>query len=143
MADSESNPDRRRPKRTRSRAEVEQLIARIARRQRGLVTHPELQSAGVSDREIRGWVARGRLHVIFRGVYAVGHTFLPSHAYLLAALLSCGDTAFLSHRSAAAARGLRPIAVKAIEVTTPGAKALRRTGLKVHRMSYKPHLRTW
>src|SRR3954451_9513663 len=53
-------------------------------------------------------LAAGRLHVIHRGVYAVGHPRIPQEGRWLAAVLACGHGAVLSHRSAAALWGLRP-----------------------------------
>ena len=46
-------------------------------------------------------VARGSLHRLYRGVYAVGHTKLTREGRFLAAVLACGPGAVLSHRSAA------------------------------------------
>jgi len=43
----------------------------------------------------------GRLHRLYRGVFAVGHTNLSLHAQCLAAVLACGPDALLSHVSAA------------------------------------------
>jgi hypothetical protein len=50
------------------------------------------------DRE----VAARRLHVIQRGVYAVGHRALTREGRWMAAVLACGPRAVLSHHSAAA-----------------------------------------
>ena len=49
---------------------------------------------------------RGLLHPDHRGVYAVGHAELPPLGREVAALLACGPSAVLSHRSAAALWGL-------------------------------------
>lgn len=47
-------------------------------------------------------VARGQLHRVHRGVYAVGTGVLTLRGRLTAAVLACGGDAVLSHRSAAA-----------------------------------------
>jgi len=74
-------------------------------------------AVGLSKDQIFREVSTGRLHHVHRGVYAVGHSALPRHGECLAAVLSCGSGALLSHRSAAWLWGLtsrwRPI----VEVT--------------------------
>jgi hypothetical protein len=75
---------------------------------------------------------RGHLLPLYRGVYAVGHRRLVPHAHLIAALLATGDSAFLSHRTAAAVWGLREISTRQIQVTIPGAKRCSRGPLKIH-----------
>ena len=49
---------------------------------------------------------RGRLHLVMRGVYAVGWPQLTARRRWMAAVLACGDGAALSHRSAAALWGI-------------------------------------
>jgi predicted transcriptional regulator of viral defense system len=73
----------------------------IAGEQHGIVTHPQLLRAGATAKQIAGWVRRGRLIRVHRGVYAVGHLPPSPHARTMAAVLACGPTAVLSHRSAA------------------------------------------
>jgi very-short-patch-repair endonuclease len=58
--------------------------------------------------------------------------------HLIAALLSCGSTSFLSHRTAAALHGLRPVNVRAIEVTLVANGTYVRAGLEVHRTAKPP-----
>jgi very-short-patch-repair endonuclease len=48
----------------------------------------------------------GRLHVVYRGVYAVGHVALRVEGRFVATVLASGPGAVLSHRSAAAHWGL-------------------------------------
>jgi very-short-patch-repair endonuclease len=71
-------------------------------------------------------------------VYAVGHVSLVPHARLVAALMTCGPTSFLSHRASAAARGLRPINTKRIDLTVPSTRLSPREGLVLHQ-SRPPH----
>jgi hypothetical protein len=66
-------------------------------------------------------------------VFAVGHRKLSQRARLRAALLTCGPTSFLSHRTAAAVWGLRVLNMRRIEVTVPGASAPHRRKLVMHR----------
>jgi very-short-patch-repair endonuclease len=64
-------------------------------------------------------------------VYAVRHRGLGRHARDLAAVLTCGDDAVLSHQSAAGLWGLRPPWGGLVRVLTPGDR--RRPGVVVHR----------
>ncbi len=59
-----------------------------------------------------------RLRPLHRGVYAVGHQRLTREGEWLAAVLSAGDGAALSHRSAAALHGLRSERGRRVDVTT-------------------------
>jgi very-short-patch-repair endonuclease len=64
---------------------------------------------------------------------------LTSHAHLVAAFLSVGSRSFLSHRTAAALWGLRPVNVRDIELTLPGSGGRRHPSLTVHRTRSEPH----
>jgi len=107
-------------------------IARVATRQRGLVTTEQLLALGLTRDAIRQRVRTGRLHRIHRGVYAVGHAALPAWGREQAALLAVGPGAALSHASAAAAWGLAPAPPRTVHVTTPDDRRHRR-GVQVHR----------
>ena len=113
---------------------VDVLVAALARRQHGLVTLDQLRRLGIGDTGIRERIRTGRLHRIHRGVYAVGHDVLTPHAYLLAAVLACGEGAVLSHQSAAAHWNIRQSAAATIDVTVPTRSGrTRRKGIRVHR----------
>jgi very-short-patch-repair endonuclease len=77
----------------------------------------------------------GRLVLLHRGVYAVGHAQLRPEGFRLAAVLACGEGTVLSHRTAAAAWGLLPSARATAEVTLPPSQSKGRAlpGLTVHR----------
>lgn len=83
-------------------------VARIAARQRGVVTRRQLRAAGLGPKAIAHRLQRGRLHPVHRGVYLVGHTAPPKLALETAALLAAGRHAVLSHRTAAHLWGLLP-----------------------------------
>ena len=51
-------------------------IARIASRQRGLIRGWQLNAIGLDNAAITRWVRAGKLHRVYRGVYAVGHDAL-------------------------------------------------------------------
>ncbi len=75
---------------------------KLAERQHGVVARRQLLALGFNAREIEHRVARGRLHPVVRGVYAVGWPRLTRERRWMAAVLACGRGAMLSHRSAAA-----------------------------------------
>ena len=104
-------------------------IAALATAQHGVVSRPQLLTAGLSARAIERRVEHGRLHLRYRGVYAVGHAHLTERGRWMAAVLAAGGAAVLSHRSAARLWGLR-VSERKIEVTAP--KDRRRAGLKIH-----------
>jgi hypothetical protein len=113
-------------------------LAMLAGKQFGLVSLVQLLAIGFTRDDIRTRVKRGQLHKIYPGVYAVGHVNLIPHARLLAGLMTCGPTSFLSHRASASARGLRPINTRRIDVTVPGTRLNPRTGLVLHQ-TRTPH----
>jgi len=79
---------------------------------------------------IRWRVATGYLHRIYKGVYAVGRPTVTVEGRLLAAALSAGSDAAISHRTAGALWGLRRWS-GAIEVTSP-RRLRNRDGLRFH-----------
>jgi very-short-patch-repair endonuclease len=110
------------------------VIARIAGRQHGVVSVVQLRGAGISKDGVTGRVRAGRLHRLYRGIYAVGHRRLSNEGMWLAAALACGEGAVLSHRSAAALWGLLPVPGGPVDVTVPGSGGRRRRpGIAVHR----------
>jgi Transcriptional regulator, AbiEi antitoxin/Protein of unknown function (DUF559) len=109
------------------------LISRLAERQHGVVSLPQLQFLGLSARAVRDRVAAGRLTRIHRGVYAVGHARLTLRGHWMAAVLAYGVGARLSYRSAAALHGVRPDNRPKADVTVPSASARPRPGIVVHK----------
>ncbi len=114
-------------------------LHRLAARQESLITIEQLFGLGFTKDGVRGLVERRYLHRIHRGIYAVGTGHLGRHGWLLAALLACGGTSFLSHRTGAAVRGLRAINPWEIHVTVVGTAIRRRRGIVMHRISERPH----
>jgi hypothetical protein len=77
-------------------------LARIAARQHGVVSRRQLLAIGVDDHGIRVRIARGGLHRVHSGVFALGHPGLTREGRWMAAVVACGQGALLSHPDAAA-----------------------------------------
>jgi very-short-patch-repair endonuclease len=114
----------------------------LQRRQHGVVSRRQLLDLGLSSDAIVHRVATARLHPVAHGIYAVGRPELSQHGQWFAAVLSCGPTAVLSHRSAAALWAIRPLERPEIAVTVSTQVRRRRAGLAVHCRALKPAERT-
>src|SRR3954468_14147684 len=106
--------------------------ADLSARQHGVVTLGQLRRSGVAPATVRSWVARKRLVQLYAGVYAVGHAVLRPEGHRLAAVLACGDRAFLSHAAAGANWGIRTSSATMIDVTTRHRAGRSRRGVRAH-----------
>lgn len=121
----------------RSARSVEREIAALAGRQHGLVARRQLKELDLEKGAIDHRVKVGRLHVVERGVYAVGHRVLSQRGHWMAAVLAGGEGARLSHRAAAALWGVRQSTRVKTEITV--AHSLRvRPGIHPHRAKLRP-----
>jgi Transcriptional regulator, AbiEi antitoxin/Protein of unknown function (DUF559) len=118
--------------RGQSKSRRDAAIAELAMRGHGVVSRAQLVALGLGRGAIEDRVARGSLHPVYRGVYAVGHELLSRHGRWMAAVLAAGPGAVLSHRSAAELWGIRTSARSAIEVIAPGQR--RRPGIEARRI---------
>jgi very-short-patch-repair endonuclease len=110
-------------------------LARVAAGQHGVVTQAQLIAAGL-DRDAIAYRRRvGRLHLLQRGVYAVGHRSPSPLATAISAVLACGPDAVLSHRSAAALWRIVPRWHTPTEVTAPTQHRLEE--ILVHRSRHQ------
>ena len=107
----------------------------LVKSQHGVVTRAQLLECGLSSKAIQHRVARGRLHTLRRGVYAVGRRELGREGRWMAAILSCGDDAALSHGSAAARLGIAGEAW-GIEISVPATCHRRPPGIVVHQRAH-------
>jgi very-short-patch-repair endonuclease len=106
----------------------------LAVRQHYAISRPQLLELGLTASAIRHRIASGRLHPVWRGVYAVGRPQLSRHGLWMAALLACGAEAVLSHESAAALWGILPVAPGSmIHVSVPLGVVRSRPGITAHR----------
>jgi hypothetical protein len=104
----------------------------LAERQHGVVTRAQLLDLAYTPDAIKHRVAKGRLHPVARGVYAVGRPQLTLYGRWMAGVLACGSGAVLSHTTAAALWQLLPAATS-IEVSTSNRAGRRHPGLILHR----------
>jgi Protein of unknown function (DUF559) len=108
-------------------------IGEIAARQLLLITRLALMALGLTRSDIDYSLARGRLRLIHRGVYAVGHHPLTEQSAALAAVLAVGTGAFVSHHSGAALWGMASRWRGDVQVTLVARDAgARRPGIEVH-----------
>jgi very-short-patch-repair endonuclease len=100
----------------------------------------QLLRLAVAPAQIDGWVKRGRLRPLFRGVYLVGPVFSP-HAYEMAAVLAYAPGAALSHDSGVYIYELLPYPAQPgpLHVTVTGRRPGRHQGIHVHRATLLPH----
>ncbi|MDP1847558.1 MAG: type IV toxin-antitoxin system AbiEi family antitoxin domain-containing protein, partial [Solirubrobacteraceae bacterium] len=108
-------------------------IADIAARQHGAIAVRQIAALGLSASGVRNRVAQGRLHAVHRGVVTVvPPALLTQRGRIMAATLACEVGTASSHRAASALYELRLAMPRWIDVTTPGSKARRRPGIRIH-----------
>jgi predicted transcriptional regulator of viral defense system len=103
--------------------------------QHGVVTLLQLVGLGLTARAVGYRVAAGRLHRVHDGVFAVGYPRLTREGHYMAAVLACGESSGLSHRSAADLRGMRRSSRKAIDVISSRRPGRKRAGIDAHTSS--------
>jgi very-short-patch-repair endonuclease len=111
----------------------------LAERQHGVVSRAQLLELGFDRGSIAHRLKLGRLRQVHRGVYTIGHRLLTQDGRWMAAVLTYGPHAVLSHRAAAALWGMR--GGTRVEVTLPGGRR-GRPGIKAHRANLPPDERT-
>jgi hypothetical protein len=108
------------------------VIRALAAGQDGVVARWQLLAAGVAPKAIDHRVRTGRLIVLHRGVYALGHRALRRRAWWLAGALACGPRAVVSYQSGGSVWGLLEYSGANVHVTvTHGTH--RVPGLVIHR----------
>ena len=113
------------------------IAAALASRQHGRVSRRQLLGEGLDEERVRRWVADGRLRVVHRGVYAVGHVAPSMHGDYSGAVLAGGGGAKLSHAPAGhvfkVTRGRQQ---PPPEITVPTTAHRRRPGIVIHRVAF-------
>lgn len=98
-----------------------------------MIARRQLLELGLGRRRIERRIASGRLHPVWRGVYAVGRPLLDRRGRWMAAVLTCGPAAALSHGSAAALWGFGAEQGGLIDISIPSGRRSRQRGIRVHR----------
>jgi hypothetical protein len=119
---------------TGTKGPLDEGIAAVTAAQHGVISLKQLVELGLSPSGVRSRVARGALHRVHYGVYAVGHPEISQRGRWMAATLACGDGSLLSHLSAAHLATLT-FWSRGIEVAAPGRRGRRRPGLTVYEAS--------
>jgi len=107
-------------------------IADLAFRQHGVVAGRQLAELGLGASAACRRVARGRLHRVHRGVFAVGHARLTQNGRFMAAVLACGPDAWASHYCSGVLHELGLGARRLIDVTAHGARGRTLPGIRTH-----------
>jgi len=111
----------------------DQRVAARAARQHGRVRFDQLVECGLDDAAVARRVAKGQLHRVHTGVYAVGHPGGSQNARIMAAVLAGGEGAVASHWASAALHGFIRWDGRLIDVTVRGRGGRSRPGIRVHR----------
>jgi len=113
-------------------APTELVIARLALRQLGLATRPQLFSAGLTRRQVDRRISSGRLLVVHENVYRLPAVKPTYEQAVLAACLATGGVA--SHRAAARLFRLRGFEQHPrVEICVDGPRAPDLDGVVAHR----------
>jgi very-short-patch-repair endonuclease len=106
----------------------------LADMQHGVVARRQLREMGFSGKAIEHRLVRGRLHPVEWEVFAVGRPQLDTRGRWMAAVLSCGPTAALSHWSAGALWGIADEKHEIeVSVRTCTRRGRRGSGVRLHR----------
>jgi very-short-patch-repair endonuclease len=129
------------PRRHGYDVDPERVFSWLAGRQDGVVSRRQLLGAAIDGKWIDRRIAVGRLIVIYRGVYAVGHAALSDRGRIRAGLLAAGSDALASHTTAAYLDELIPSMPAVVEVTVTARARRSRPGLVIHETSRAPERR--
>jgi very-short-patch-repair endonuclease len=114
---------------------VRREVWALAERQHAVVSRQQLLALGFTGQSIKHRIAKGRLHPVWRGVYAVGRPQLTRRGRWMAAVLTCGTGAVVSHEDAGALWEIRLPSSRPVQVSVPSGVRRRRPGIVVHRRS--------
>ena len=112
---------------------LDRALARLARRQYGLVSRMQAMEAGASRSLIQRRLDSGRWERLFTGVYRLAGTVPSLQQRLLATSLAAGEGAVVSYRAAALLWAPEGFTGEVLEISVPRARRLTLPGVKVHR----------
>ncbi|MGE0066767.1 MAG: DUF559 domain-containing protein, partial [Solirubrobacterales bacterium] len=110
----------------------------LAKRQHGVLARWQLLALGFTRHAIAHRLRTGRLRAVRRGVYAVGNLPLSRGGEWMGAVLTCGEGAFLTHRSAGALYGICEERPGRIEVGVRGRGVREPEGIRLRRRPSLP-----
>jgi very-short-patch-repair endonuclease len=122
----------------RTAQSMHRRLWKLAERQHGVVARSQLLELGFTPKAIKHRVARGRLHPVWRGVYAVGRPELTRQGRWMGAVLACGPGALLSHEDAGVLWEMRPLRASDIHVSVSLPRCPRQRGIVIHRRMLAP-----
>ena len=108
-------------------------VSRVAAGQEGRIRRDQLAACGLDDDAIARRVAKGHLHRVHVGVYAVGHAAETMRTRIMGAVLAGGEGAVASHWASAALHGFVRWDGRRIDVSVPGSGGRARKGIRFHR----------
>ena len=114
------------------------LVAGLAARQWGVVHVSELHARGLNREAIAHRARTGRLHPLYRGVYAVGHANIAREGWWLAAVTACGKRAVLARHAMAMHLGIIAWEDRYPDVLVLGTSLPAHPGINAFRTSYLP-----
>lgn len=114
---------------------VDRRLAAIARRQRMLITLPDVLGCGGHDHHVRARLAAGRWEQVERGVYLIAGAPFDWPTRLLATLRAAGPGAAGSHFAAGRVLGHQGCESAGLEISVPRGQRFRRAGVRVHESS--------
>jgi very-short-patch-repair endonuclease len=119
-----NDPNVGRNKSDQAQSHCDRRLAELADAQHGVVATWQLSELGLDKHAVHHRATVGRLHRIYRGIYAVGRRKLTPQGHWMAAVLAYGPDAVASHRTAGAVWGISSNSWKP-DVTTPQPKRSR------------------
>ena len=101
-----------------------------------MLSREQLLDCGYNADAIQHRLERGRIFVVYPGVYALGSPDLTQHGKWMAAVLACGEGAALSDESGLQLFGIRPSNGGPIHVSTPLSRSRSSEGIVLHRRDF-------
>lgn len=108
-------------------------VSEIAAAQHGIITCSQLEAAGCTPRVLRRLTGDGSVRRVRRGVYVIAGAPRSWEQSLLAAVMSCGESAVASHWSAALLHAMPNTGPMPHEMTVPRRRQPGRRARGVHR----------